>query len=328
MELNGHGENTCSPETRRGENTAAMKQATRLDKMLDTGLFHFQRLEVGGLDNTPVLKINDPKMAEEEICLFHRDVPSGDAYCRMLHEAVFAGIDRRKGLPVVRFADGEYAFYRQTLGCNGLYNQAKSIPDIRKALPFHIRDLNSLAASGKLAPLIFPGNIHPPKRRPLSFFRRREDAPAVHFIDFLYGNRIELTGDNYIPFYVVYAYLVSELFAKAMDKLKICIVNSEFNLHSFQEWFNRFSSHPSPRFVQIPDSYMATDWPLIRERILGKIPHDIDLFLVGAGVGALSICVDLATRFSVPAIDAGHVLNMMNGREDKSNGPRLFTVRV
>jgi hypothetical protein len=47
--------------------------------------------------------------------------------------------------------------------------------------------------------------------------------------------------------------------------------------------------------------------------------------MVGAGVGALDVCVDLARFSSVPAIDAGHILNVMNGLECKSGGPRLFT---
>jgi hypothetical protein len=61
--------------------------------------------------------------------------------------------------------------------------------------------------------------------------------------------------------------------------------------------------------------------------ILNKIPAGTDLCIVGAGVGALLICKDVAERSSIPAIDAGHVLNMMNDRVDKSNGARLYTLR-
>ncbi len=72
---------------------------------------------------------------------------------------------------------------------------------------------------------------------------------------------------------------------------------------------------------------MATQWESIREDMLRQIPSDTDICLVGAGVGALMVCVDVAERFSLPVIDAGHVLNMMNEREDKSKGPRLYTLR-
>ena len=64
----------------------------------------------------------------------------------------------------------------------------------------------------------------------------------------------------------------------------------------------------------------------MKEQVLSSIPEDANLCLVGAGVGALLVCVDIAEKFSIPAIDAGHVLNMMNGREDKSKGPRLYTI--
>lgn len=53
---------------------------------------------------------------------------------------------------------------------------------------------------------------------------------------------------------------------------------------------------------------------------------DTGLCLVGAGIGALLVFVDVAHKFSIPAIDAGHVLNMMNGCEEKSGRPRLYTI--
>jgi hypothetical protein len=64
----------------------------------------------------------------------------------------------------------------------------------------------------------------------------------------------------------------------------------------------------------------------MRETALARIPAGVDVCLVGAGIGALQVCVDIAERFFVPAIDAGHVMNMMNGRVDKSGGPRLYTI--
>jgi hypothetical protein len=76
----------------------------------------------------------------------------------------------------------------------------------------------------------------------------------------------------------------------------------------------------------MPDSYVATRWASMREGVLARVPADSDLFLVGAGVGALNVCVDLSRRFSIPAVDAGHVLNLMNDLENKSAGPRLFTI--
>ena len=65
---------------------------------------------------------------------------------------------------------------------------------------------------------------------------------------------------------------------------------------------------------------------LDEDEVLRAVPPDADLGLVGAGVGALRVCADLARRFSIPALDAGHALNMMNDMEKKSMGPRLYTI--
>jgi hypothetical protein len=111
-----------------------------------------------------------------------------------------------------------------------------------------------------------------------------------------------------------------------MDRKKICVLNSEWNRDACIRWFDHFSSHPDFSFVRIPTEYVATRWASMCDGILNQVPSDTDLCLVGAGVGALLVCVDVAKRFSIPAVDAGHVLNMMNDRVDKSNGARLYTL--
>jgi hypothetical protein len=266
-------------------------------------------------------------MAEEETCLFHRSVITGEDYVKILHNSVVENIAGHFSMPVVRFADGEYAFYGYSLHCNGLYKQAESIDAIRKILPLHLEDMRILARRGKVAPLFFPGNTGTRKRNLLSFFKpSRENPSALDFIKFMNEHKIRLGCDNYIPFYVVYAYLTSAPFAKTVDKRNVCIIGSEYDEDACRKWFDQFSSRPILSFVSIPDSYVATRWPSMKERVLSSVPENTSLCLVGAGVGALLVCVDVAERFSIPAIDAGHVLNMMNGREDKSKGPRLYTI--
>ena len=179
----------------------------RLQDLIASGSFLFKRLELSGIDNQPVLSRNDPKMADEEICLFHRDVPDGDTYLEMLDRTIEKAVAERQAMPVARFADGEYAFYRFTLGCNGLYRQAESVDHIKRAMSFHIEALAALAQSGWLAPLIFPGNTHGAKKGILSFFRKNDgESSALSFLDFLYARGIALERDHYMPFYVVYAY--------------------------------------------------------------------------------------------------------------------------
>ncbi len=303
-----------------------MGKDSYLNRLIQSGAFRFEKLVLQGIDNHPILRVNDPKMAEEEVCLFQQTVKDGNQYLPILHERIGAGFAERRGLPIVRFADGEYAFYRHSLKCNGLYQQAESAAAIRKAMPAHVEALRILAESGMLAPLIFPGNTHLEGRNFPFWRKRKPDFSARNFLDFLFAHGVELTQDNYIPFYVVYAYLTSEPFARLVHNRRVCLIASEFRMDSCRQWFAHFSSEPLLTFAEIPDSFVATQWPSLKEQTFRMIPPDTELALVGAGVGALLICVDLAERFAIPAIDAGHVLNMMNSREDKSKGSRLYTL--
>jgi len=282
---------------------------------------------IENIDNNEVAKIFSPEILREEYCLFSNTVHSGDEYIRLLHSRVVQSIENRTPLPVVRFADGEYAFYRYTLGCNGLYQQAESVEAIGHAMPRHVAALTYLAGRGILAPLIFPGNSQIPERPFLTLKKDKRDATGAEFLDFLQQNHILLTPANYIPFYVIYAYLSSPAFAQAVDSRSICILNSDNNKESCGRWFNQMNSFPKLSFVDIPKEYVATQWNTFKTAILEQIPVQTDLCIIGAGVGALLVCNDIAEKLSLPAIDAGHVLNMMNDRVDKSNGARLYTLR-
>ncbi len=299
-----------------------------LQRWIDDGEFRFARLDLPDVDNDLVVRVYGQEILAEETCLFHRGAENANAYLERLHDYVRMGMTERRSAPVVRFADGEYAFYNGTLGCNGLYLQAESAEAIRAAMPVHLDALRSLAERGKLAPLIFPGNIvHRRKKGLLPFFLRREEPSAIRFLDFLRKNGIRLDDENYIPFYAVYAYLTSAAFARLVDGRKLAVLTARFDAEACRSWFARFRSRPEIVFARIPAEYVATRWKTIREGILNGIPHDADLCLVGAGAGALPVCVDAARRCSIPALDAGHVLNMMNASEDNPCGVRLFTIR-
>ncbi len=304
-----------------------MQMARYLENLIHQGLFRFNHLSIEGIDNKKVAEIFSSSILAEEICLFSNKISNGDEYCRLLHHRILHALHGKQPLPVVRFADGEYAFYRYTLGCNGLYKQAESVETIKKVMPTHIEAMNYLARHGLFAPLIFPGNSQVASGDFFPLRKQKRDSTGAEFLNFLQTHHISLTADNYIPFYVIYAYLSSVEFAAAINGKNICILNSEYNRESCQKWFTRFNSSPQLAFVDIPQEYVATRWEEIKTPILDKIPAGTDLCIVGAGVGALLICKDIAQKFSIPTIDGGHVLNMMNDRVDKSNGVRLYTLR-
>lgn len=298
-----------------------------LRRLMESCEFRFDRLELEGIDNSSVIRDYGAEMIKQETCLFHRDVSCGNDYFEMLHTFVYEGLSAGNAAPVVRFADGEYAFYANSLDCNGLYQQAESVDDIKKVMPIHIEALKTLSRTGKLAPLIYSGNTLHKKKRLFPFLGKSQgDDSALKFVELLFYNKIKLTGINYMPFYVVYSYLTSKRFLKIVDGKMLCIINSKCNMDSCRQWFARFSSYPNIVFVKIPGSYVATQWESIKKHIFSRIPSESDICLVGAGVGSLLVCADVAQKFSIPAIDAGHVLNMMNGCEDKSGGARLYTI--
>ncbi|HIJ79554.1 MAG: hypothetical protein OEY01_12125 [Desulfobulbaceae bacterium] len=298
-----------------------------LNALLGQNEFFFNELKVTGIDNSAVFKEHGPQLAVEEDALHHKKYPSGDEYLSSVQEYIEDSVKRSLPAPVVRFADGEYAFYRQSLGCNGLYKQAESVEAIQSALPLHVQSFYKLLAKGKMAPLIHPGNTVVPKKSILNFFKKpKGDDSALLFTQFLAENKIALTHESYIPFYIVYAYLTSSSFLRFVNDKHICILNSTCDTEACERWFRKQGSNPKISFVPIPDSYLATQWPKFREEILAKIPDDIDLCLVGAGIGSLLVCVDVAEERQIPAIDGGHVLNMMNSRKDKSKGNRLYTI--
>lgn len=301
-----------------------------LDRLIQGGDFRFDQLSMKDIDNAsiaPLLKASRSELAEQEICLFHRDVSNGDEYFDSLHHFVRKNLSTSNAAPVVRFADGEYAFYSNGLECNGLYQQAESVEAIKKAMCLHVDALKYLCESGRLALLVNHRNTDTIKKNVLSFLRRpKSDDSASKFIELLFDHNLALTRENYLPFYVVYAYLTSKKFSQLVEGKRLCIINSECRMASVHQWFEHLTSRPVISFTEIPASYVATRWGEIKKDVLSRIPQDTDLCLVGAGAGSLLVCVDVARQFGIPAIDAGHVLNMMNGLEEKSNGPRLYTI--
>ncbi|NQT91378.1 MAG: hypothetical protein HQ559_01355 [Lentisphaerae bacterium] len=297
-----------------------------LKKLLRSREFCFRRLEISGIDNESVLEGRPPKMRRQETCLFHRDVKDGDGYVARLESLVDASLRDRRPLPVVRFADGEYSYYSEDLRCNGLYKQAESVEEIRGSLPAHIDAMKNVAAHGVLSPLLYPGNCRtfPRGLRSLLTGWWANDT-GIRFHRFMETNGVHLTGDNYVPFFAVYAYLASRRFKEAMDGRRLVLVGSACDVQCCRAWFEESESRPEIYWVEIPGACVATRWAETRDAVLSSIPQDAGICLVGAGIGALLVCVDVAAAISGPVLDAGHIMNMMNDEVTRSGGARLYT---
>ncbi len=305
--------------------SVAIPAHSELARLMATCGFRFETLRMRGIDNEPVFALNHPVLREQQECLVAPDACSGDAAVDRLGKIVTRAIGRQS-LPVIRFADGEYLFYMQSMRCNGLYQQAESIEAIRTALPSHYEAMRQVAAHGILAPLIFPGNVRGARRSLARFWRKpKGDDQSLRFLDLAAAQGVHLTAHNYVPLYAVYAYLSGPDFAQTVDGRTVGVVNSDFRKDACEAWFARRGSRP--RFVHVPisDQFVATSWARMRDGVLQRLDPSIDVWMVGAGIGALEVCHDVARATSRPAIDSGHIVNSMNDLESKSNGPRLYT---
>lgn len=260
--------------------------------------------------------INSSEALDESYALFGNNISSGDDYLMALHNRVEAAMNNRVPLPVVRFADGEFAFYRASLQCNGLYIQAGSEQQVREAHSWHLPALRYTGEHGLLCPITY---LYGLSWVTLDSVR--------DFLVFLARNEVEFTPNNYIPFYAVYAYLTSVAFMHLIDQKKVCIIGAELHSTAIERWTAQFHVHPQYQYVELPPTMVAINWPVFREEILAAIDPKSDLVLVAGGAAAGPICADVAHRFNVPALDAGHVVNLMNNQVQKSNGHRAYTFK-
>ncbi|MBC8179755.1 hypothetical protein H8E88_01410 [candidate division KSB1 bacterium] len=121
-----------------------MEKMYYLEQLIASKEFRYDCLVLKGIDNDPVKKTNEIEMTDQETNLFHREISCGGDYFDLLNTLVYNRIRTRQPAPVVRFADGEYAFYAYSLHCNGLYQQAESVAAIKKAMPLHLEALRVL----------------------------------------------------------------------------------------------------------------------------------------------------------------------------------------
>lgn len=255
---------------------------------------------------------------DECYALFGNDVASGDEYLLRFFNLVEAAIHNHQELPIVRMADGEFAFYRKSIKVNGLYQQTRGEQDIIQALPYHIACLQRISQIGLLCPITYLYNI--------SWVTLYECAT---FWDFLESINASLTPSNYLPFYAIYAALTSLTFMTLIDHKDVLIVSDQFVPQALDSWNAQFHVTPNYKFVSIPSQYVSTDWLSYRDSTLAEIRNigNVDLVMVAAGAGAVPVCHDVARELQVPVIDSGHVINLMMNNAARSGGHRLFCFR-
>lgn len=256
---------------------------------------------------------------DETYALFGDDVISGDDYLTRFYSSVETAIKTKSPLPIVRFADGEFALYSRSIRVNGLYEQTRTVEEIDLALPYHIESLKYISKNGRICPITYLYNIS---------FVNYDDCK--NFYTFLSGNGIDFNPNNYWPFYMIYGALTSVAFMNMIDQKNVLIISDEFDQSAVAAWTSQFHVTPNYKFAQIPSRWVAVHYhSYIKNGLLAAIKNlgDIDIALVAAGAGAAPVCADISQTFNIPAIDTGHVLNLMNNKVSRSGGHRIFTFK-
>ncbi|MCD4669046.1 MAG: hypothetical protein K8S14_01230, partial [Actinomycetia bacterium] len=168
-----------------------------------------------------------------------------------------------------------------------------------------IINLKVIASTGKLA---------------LHFVKRKGDLvykEHVHkFFNWIDDNKIDINKKNYLPFYHVYALLNGKSRSRLFKNKRLLIVTSyDINKkNSLEDYFYRRENVRSVNFVEISSAKSMMDKIDVSEYV-----GEIDLVLVGAGIGSINILIQLKP-LSVPCIDIGYALECMannNLRRDR-----------
>ncbi len=241
---------------------------------------------------------------------------------------------RKSFLPIYRMADGEYSFavgYRFRYRANGepptiyLFRRFKSLIgrsirwrpgaairaggrgtdynyesgrygslELRMLRDSYGKQLRSISRHGVLA---------------MMFSYRREPFAQQYFVPivrWLKLQRIELTSGNYYPFYFVYALLNGPSAAQIYDGRRVLVVTSynEDKRRAIQAGLKR------QRVSDVQWIPISRNRSMVDQIDLSAIKQPIDLVLVGAGIGASNILLQLEPLHTL-AIDAGFCLECL-----------------
>ncbi len=254
--------------------------------------------------------------------------------CEQLYEEFVARIDKAllgHFLPIVRLCDGEYIFIvGRNYGSLRLNRLSRWVLNIKETIKIILK-FNFKSAGGDL---YRSGNYN---------ILEREDALnkylenlkwvsihgilAMHFswgkIPFTEGlwpyvkskfdyHSIQITRQNYYPFYFVYAYLASSDSNNLFENKRMLVINSaegDKKQSIIKSLFKR--NVKSVDWIAI--SVDRSMYDIIK---IEKFIDTIDVVLIGAGVGKLNIIRQLE-NLKVPCIDIGYYMEILADGSNK-----------
>ena len=247
-----------------------------------------------------------------------------------LVDRIVYSIDNKIYLPIVRLSDGEYNFLlndqppvrRNSSVLNYIikyiiYLKNKSFRSYEASTRKGVssgsyskkqRDDKVFLYSKQLSEIADKGILAMHLTFSLKPFQEKFHPALKTWLDF---NQITITEKNYTPFYFVYALLRGKVALKIFKNRHILVVHSAYDekQHAIVRSLKQLGCRKvSWKHISVSNS-MYDVMSIVED-------NDIDLVLVGAGVGKPNIIVQLEP-LSVPVIDAGYTFEVWADIENK-----------
>jgi hypothetical protein len=161
----------------------------------------------------------------------------------------------------------------------------------------YIEDLRKLAIEGFLSP-------H------LVYLKGRFSEEYIEpMLSYYKSNNIELTKSNYFPFYFVYMMLSLDRYKSILYNNRNVLIITAFNERNKPENFTASLSKEGVKNLYFYN--ISHDKALLEVIDKEKLPDNVDLVLIGAGIGSINIINQLA-HLNALCIDAGHALDCLS----------------
>ena len=191
-------------------------------------------------------------------------------------------------------------------GSRGYGYEAYTKGEWSQSRPHYIQCLRQIAEEGILAVVLYTSPDH---------FAEQYYLPMLKWFD---QHDMQLADDNYFPFYFVYALLNGPKRFRLYSGRRILVVTSMDDAK--EQAIDRGLRSVGAADVQY--IRISRNKALLDRISLGDIALPIDIVLIGAGVGAANILVQLR-ELNTLCIDAGYCLDLLATPE--LSGKRYFT---
>jgi hypothetical protein len=264
----------------------------------------------------------------ERSCMDISTLSVDDVKCEQLYQEFVARIENAllgEFLPVVRLCDGEYIFIvGRNYGSLRLNRLSLWVLNIKETIKIILK-FNFKSAGGNLYKSGNYNNLE--RKETLNEYLENlkwvsnHGILAMHFswgkVPFTEGlwpyvkatfdyNSIEITRQNYFPFYFVYAYLASSESNNLFENKRMLIINSAEG-YKKQSIIESLFKRNVKSVDWIAISADRSMYDIIK---IDKFINNIDAVLIGAGVGKLNIIRQLE-KLKVPCIDIGYYMEIL-----------------